>query len=55
MFVSINKGIERESLKTVPDIAKEYLPDNDPHWWSSTLIDVRELDSSEVSEKLRSQ
>jgi len=34
---------------------KEYLPDNDPHWWSSCLIDVRTLDSSEVSEKLRSE
>jgi len=31
---------------------KEYLPDNDPHWWSTSLLDVRELDASEVSEKL---
>lgn len=28
VIVSINKGIERESLQTVPEIIKEYFPDN---------------------------
>lgn len=28
VMVSINKGIERESLKTVPEIIKEYFPDH---------------------------
>jgi glycerol-3-phosphate dehydrogenase (NAD(P)+) len=28
VIVSINKGIERESLQTVPEIVKEYFPDN---------------------------
>lgn len=28
VIVSINKGIERESLKAVPDIVKEYFPNN---------------------------
>ena len=31
---------------------KEYLPIGDPHWWSTSLLDVREVDASEVSEKL---
>jgi glycerol-3-phosphate dehydrogenase (NAD(P)+) len=28
IFVSINKGIERKSLQTVPEIIKEYFPEN---------------------------